>query len=622
MRAARWILPLARVYAEQAGLPLSDEAILAGLEARLSRMPRGAREASALAALLVRWVAPSLLMGRPRRLESLIPAQKDAILCRLQRSGPALRGVFLGAKSLAAGAAYGSPAFLSRLGYERPTPPSLPRPALARGPTTSTYDFVVVGSGAGGCAVAGRLAEAGASVLLVERGRRPQPHADAFEAVHRYYARAALQAATGNCLLPIPTGTAVGGTTAINSGTCFRPPEGLETRWEGAAPGTFDPGSFRSYVEQAWERLRVRRAPEATVSPSTRLFLSGLKRLATRGAHLLDRAEDGCEGSGRCCFVCPTGGKVTADRAFLEPLGADSGLELAEGTELVGLVPPGSPSHGPGSPGGKVLARLRPPGGPVLEVGARAVVLACGALETPYHVRRYALGPGWRRAGDDLSVHPAAEVLAAFAEPVRGWRGVPQGLGLLDPEETRLRYEGAFLPPEMAAAALPLEGERLRWWMERYDRVAAFGFMVRDFSRGRVRYPFGPSLPVLRYRLEEADRRVFARGMRFAAEVFLAAGAVRVLLPYNGEGNEATSREDLERPAADPDASRLQMMAFHPLGTCGMGRVTDSDLRLCEGVYVGDGSVVPDSLGVNPQVTIAAFGLRLADHLLGRSYAR
>ncbi|MDD5304996.1 MAG: GMC oxidoreductase, partial [Elusimicrobia bacterium] len=66
-----------------------------------------------------------------------------------------------------------------------------------------------------------------------------------------------------------------------------------------------------------------------------------------------------------------------------------------------------------------------------------------------------------------------------------------------------------------------------------------------------------------------------------------------------------------------PGPAALQMMAFHPLGTCGAGRVADWDQRAGPGVMIADGSVVPESLGVNPQVTIAAFGLRAAETLLG-----
>jgi choline dehydrogenase-like flavoprotein len=63
-------------------------------------------------------------------------------------------------------------------------------------------------------------------------------------------------------------------------------------------------------------------------------------------------------------------------------------------------------------------------------------------------------------------------------------------------------------------------------------------------------------------------------------------------------------------------------MAFHPLGTARAGAdpgasVVDPELQVHEvaGLYVADGSVVPSSLGVNPQITIMALAARLARRL-------
>jgi choline dehydrogenase-like flavoprotein len=66
-------------------------------------------------------------------------------------------------------------------------------------------------------------------------------------------------------------------------------------------------------------------------------------------------------------------------------------------------------------------------------------------------------------------------------------------------------------------------------------------------------------------------------------------------------------------------------MAFHPMGTARADArrehgVVDGDLKLhgVDGLYVSDASVLPSSLGVNPQVTIMALATRLAYGLLGK----
>lgn len=470
------------------------------------------------------------------------------------------------------------------------------------------FEFVVTGSGAGGAAVAGRLAEEGAGVLLLERGGAASPQKDAMAAVSRYYCEGGYSSALGNTLLPIPTGAALGGSTTINSGTCLRPPAALLSGWEDSSQGAFRAGAFSAHVEEAWRRLKVKTAPERTLSRSSKLILEGFRRLGHAAAPL-DRSEDGCLGAGRCCFVCPTDGKMTSKKAFLDPLKGKAALTLRPRTELTGIEPPSRD-------GEPVRLRVRSlDSGVTGELCCRTLVLSAGALHTPYFLRRWKLG-NWREAGEGLSVHPASKLFALFDESVRGWEGVPQGVGLEDPEDGAIRYEGVYTPPELAAITMPLEGLRLKRWMDLYERVATFGFMIQDESRGSVRYPFGPR-PLIRYSLGERDLSRMVRAARFAAEAFFAAGARKVVLPFNIPGNEFDSAQALRQAdlsAVSPAA--MQMMAFHPLGTCAAGRAVDWDLRACPGIFVCDGSVVPQSLGVNPQMTIYAFALRLAEHLL------
>src|SRR5207237_1170988 len=102
------------------------------------------------------------------------------------------------------------------------------------------------------------------------------------------------------------------------------------------------------------------------------------------------------------------------------------------------------------------------------------------------------------------------------------------------------------------------------------------------------------------------------------------AGAKVVYPPVEGlgelhDGDVEPLRQHPMRP------HDLILLAFHPLGTAradaraGHG-VVDADLKLrgVEGVYVADGSVVPSSIGVNPQITIMSLATRAAYRLLGK----
>ena len=160
--------------------------------------------------------------------------------------------------------------------------------------------------------------------------------------------------------------------------------------------------------------------------------------------------------------------------------------------------------------------------------------------------------------------------------------------------------------------------------MESYDHSAMFGFMIEDRSRGRVRAGKG-GRPFITYVLCDEDVARVKRAVEILSRVFLAAGADRVLPNVHGF-DELTGEADLGRfRAARLRARDFDLSAYHPLGTARMGldpRTSvvspDHTLHDAPNVYVTDGSAVPSSLAVNPQLTIMALATRAADGLAAR----
>ena len=258
---------------------------------------------------------------------------------------------------------------------------------------------------------------------------------------------------------------------------------------------------------------------------------------------------------------------------------------------------------------------------------ARAVVLACGALLTPVLLEQNGIGTRSGQLGRNLSLHPAAGVGALFDEPIRGWDAIPQGYAIYEFLDEGLLFEGAFMPPDLGAATLPFFGKRLVEVIERYDRFACFGFMIEDHSRGRVRS--GPKAiggrPIITYVVSDEDVAKLKRGVELLARCYFAAGASAVF-PMVAGFDELKSEADLAAfRAAKLSARDFELTAYHPLGTCRMGVdpkksviSPDHEVHGVDALYVTDGSAVPSSLGVNPQVTIMALATRAADRIASR----
>ncbi len=478
-------------------------------------------------------------------------------------------------------------------------------------------EVVVVGTGAGGAAAAYELARRGRAVLLLEAGdhhTRADFDGRATNAYKKMYLGLGSTVALGNVAAPVMAGRGVGGSTTINSGTCYRVfPETLE-RW-GKDFGLTMLGSseLAPYYERVESMLGVAEAPLAHLGGSARVIARGAGLLGLAHKPLLRNAP-GCDGQGVCCFGCPTGAKRSTDVSYV-PEALKRGAELVTGARALRVNVRGGRARG-------VTAHLA--SGRSLEVRAEAVVVAGGALLTPLLLGQSGLcaSSGW--LGKNLSIHPATKVMALFGETIDMGRGIPQSYAIEEFAREGLMFEGASAPFDVAAVAMPWVGRRFMEVMERYPNLASFGFMIQDKSRGEVRR--GPGgLPLILYNMIPEDVGRMQRGMEILSEVFLRAGAERVLPMAHG-CEEILDGADLARLRKTRlRAGDFEVSAYHPLGTCRIGtdpRTSclgpDHEAHDVEGLFVTDGSAIPGSLGVNPQMTIMALALRAAERIDAR----
>ena len=491
-------------------------------------------------------------------------------------------------------------------------------------------DVVIVGTGAGGAVAAYELASAGLSVILVEEGgpfsRDDFTDRPVLDRLNRAYRDHGLTFTTGNVTISLPMGKAVGGTTVVNSGTCFRAPDWILEKW-GREQGVkdTDPETMAPYFAQAEEILNVIPVPDEVLGKNGETLKRGAEALGWSSGPI-PRNIRGCHGSGECAFGCPRDAKQSMQLSYL-PLAVEAGARIYAHCRVRRVRHDGVRATG------VEAAIIDPETGRergTLEVRAGTVVVAAGAVYTPMLLQQSGLGGISRQLGRNLRIHPGAGAMAMFDEELRAWRGTMQSYHV----DERLRTDGiileATMPPpgiSYSAGALPFYGEKLVQHVVDYPRMASVGMMVSDHTSGRVlRRPGGR--PLMYYNMGKDETRRMAEAVKMAGELYFAAGAREFYPILRGHPVMRSVQEVREIDPRRVKAGDLKLSAYHPMGTARMGEdpsqaVVDSYGRsfACEGLYVCDTSLFPSSTAVNPQLTLMAtahrVGRRLAERLRG-----
>jgi long-chain-alcohol oxidase len=499
------------------------------------------------------------------------------------------------------------------LGPNEAAPPKAISPMPVEGDTELECDVVVVGSGAGGGTAAGVLAARGLDVVVIEAGGYyDDADFDGSEhmALRRMYSGAPTSSPDESVTLL--AGSCLGGGTVVNYSTSFRTPDSVREEWAGHGVRAFAEDEYGTSLDEVCERLGVNHEHS---SPSTRdrAMRDGCMSL---GWHIdaMPRNVRGCdqgEVCGYCGLGCRLGAKQSTVKTWLGDAAA-AGARILVDTRASRVVVEGGQARG---------VEARTADGHRVSIRSRAVVAACGAIQTPALLRRSGLRN--RNIGRHLHLHPVTVAWAIFDEEMKPWEGTMQALYSDEHAELSqghgVKYETAAMHPHLVLGFWPWRGARAHLdLMHTLPNVTGVGALLRDRDSGEVRVRRDGE-PVVNYRLSPFDLGNLRTGLEGAARILEAAGARRIFSSHSDwVAYDPGTDGDIERFMRDADScgygpGRCGLGSFHIMGTARMGGSPSTsactpagetwDVR---GLYVCDASCFPSASGVNPMISIEA----------------
>lgn len=493
-------------------------------------------------------------------------------------------------------------------------------------------DVVIIGSGAGGGIAAEQLAQAGFKVLLLEEGAYYTR--DDFVMQERWvypqlYQEGAARK-TRDQAIGILQGRTVGGSTTVNWTTSIRTPKPTLDYWHAEFGVNFSrDNDLTPYFAMAEQRLNIQPWPMPPNANNAKLQ-QGCQTLGWQYT-VINRNVNGCANLGYCGMGCPINAKqsmLVSTIPAAMALGATLISRISvrklnwQGDSITGLdaVP--------------VDQYFQPRSDIRIHIKAKHYIVAAGAIGSPALLLRSKVPNPSGRLGKHTYLHPTVISGALFEEAINGHSGAPQSIysdQFVWPDNSDkagYKLEVPPLHPVLMATKLTGTGGQHAALMRQFNHLQVTIALLRDGfhpqSQGGTVQLDAAQQPVLDYPISDYLWQGMREALLSMAELQFAAGAKQVL-PIHHDANLYNNWGEAKRAilALPMQALKQTVVSAHVMGGCNMSASVANGVVNQNGRHhqlhnlsVFDGSILPTSLGANPQLTIYALVWRNCQQLI------
>ena len=485
------------------------------------------------------------------------------------------------------------------------------------------YDVVIVGSGAGGGTVAAELSELcreGKRVALFEQGARIRDHEFTYREIDMadalYEDGGGFLTAQGTMTLAF--GRAYGGSTVVYTGTSLIAPQRVIKQWN--VPG-LEHSDIETRSKKYMQQNNVHFLDDALINDNNRLFVEGARKAGYHPEQFPLNLK-GCLGSSLCNLGCPNAAKQGTHRVQL-PHAERNGVEVVTRAEVLRIegksLRVNIHAYQPGTKG---AASEWEPGEYV--VRADTIVLAGGSIGSTALMLRSGLKSQLPKLGHNFTCHPAQILVAEHEAPITNDVGHPKSFFVDRAEQEGYVLETCMYFPFITAKNMTGFGEAHSRFMRAFPRLQMILVLACDKAVPQNRIEVNRAgRPVVHYSFTKEVVKSLTAATRASARIFFNAGALRVHAPTaNPPLLEAWEADKIDERIREKHFAegKTSISAAHLMGGCGMGRdksesVTDAWGRVhgMPWLRVADSSLFPDSLEINPYLTVMSLADRAAD---------
>jgi len=489
--------------------------------------------------------------------------------------------------------------------------------------TIITCDVAIIGSGAGGGTVAAALAPLvaeGLRVVVFEQGAKLRD--DEFDGGELTMAPVLYEDGggflTADGTMTLAFGRTYGGSTVVYTGTSLVAPERVIRGW--GVPG-LTASDLARRSEKYVRQNNVHLLPPDEINDNNRLFVEGCSAVGHTAEQFPINVR-GCLGSSLCNLGCPNGAKQGTHRVQL-PEAERRGVEVITRAEVVRVDQRAlrvrvteKQSGAKGEPSAWAPGEY--------DVHARIIVAAGGSIGTSALLLRSGLGARLPRLGHGFTCHPAFILVAEHANTITNFIGHPKSYFLDRADIEGYVLETCMYFPFTTAKNLTGFGAEHAAMMQAFERLQMILVLACDRGVEENRIAVDRNgRPVVHYRFTPAVVDSLTAATRTAARIFFGAGALRVHAPLADP--HLITRDEIERideriTPAHFVPGTTSVSAAHMMGGCGMGGSAVNSVCDAWGrahgmpwLRVADSSLFPDSLEINPYLTVMALADRTAE---------